>query len=257
VSRPVTERGTGETTPPAPGRVTVAGGGIAAAAAVLMAGTVLSRLLGLAREQVTAYLFGTGETVAAFTIADNVHTMLFDLVISGMMQAALIPVLSEYAAPERRDELRRITGALLVAATLVVGGVVLVMELFAPAVVEVMTALGGGEQARGAETVDLTVQLVRLVLPAVFLLAISTILMSTLYAMQRFTRPALSLSLRNLAIVVTALALGRSDFGVRSLALGIVLGALLLTAVQLSGLRDAMPIPNLRIRPSTKWCWGW
>lgn len=225
-----------------------AGQGIAGAAAVLMAGTVLSRVLGLVREQVTAYLFGIGDEVAAFTIADNVHTMLFDLVISGMLQAALIPVLSEYAGLDRRAELRRVTGALLVLAALVVGAVVVLMELFAPQVVHVMTALGGGEQARDPEVVELTVQLVRLILPAVLLLALSTILMANLYALERFTRPALSLAVRNAAIVFAALTLGRTALGVKSLVIGIVLGALLLIAVLLPGLRDAMPLPNLHFR---------
>jgi len=221
---------------------------IARAAAIIMAGTILSRILGLGREQVTSYLFGTGDTVAAFTIADNVHTMLFDLMISGMMQAALVPVLSAYTTPEQRDELRRIVGALLVLAVIVVGGAVIVMELYAPTVVAVMTALGGGAQARGADTVALTVQLVRMILPTVLLLAISTILMSTLYALQRFTRLSLLLAVRNAAIIAAALTLGRTAVGIQSLAVGILIGALLLAALQLPGLRDAMPWPNFDFR---------
>jgi putative peptidoglycan lipid II flippase len=221
------------------------GQGIAFAALMLMVGNVLSRLLGLVREQVAAGMFGTTDDIAAFTIADNIHTMLFDLVISGMMQAALIPVLSMYALAHQRDELRRITGALLVLSAILVGGIVLLLEIFAPAAVRVMTALGGGEQVRGADTVALTVELVRWILPAVLLLAFSTILMSTLYALQRFTRASLSLSLRNVAIIATTGALGWTAFGIRSMALGIVLGALLLIVVQLPGLRDAMPRLNM------------
>jgi len=216
---------------------------IARAAGIIMVGVVLSRVLGLAREQVTAVLFGTGHAVAAFTIADNVHTMLFDLVISGMMQAALVPVLSAYAGPEQREELRRIVGALLVLALLVVGGIVLLLTLLAPWVVAGMTALGGGAAARGSETIELTVRLVRLILPAVLLLALSTILMSTLYALQRFTQPSLSLAVRNAAIVAAALALGRS-LGVTSLVVGIIAGAGLLALIQFSGLRDALPRLN-------------
>ncbi|HEU4793612.1 MAG TPA: murein biosynthesis integral membrane protein MurJ [Nitrolancea sp.] len=220
---------------------------IAKAAAIIMVGTILSRVLGLGREQITAVLFGTGNEVAAFTIADNIHTMLFDLVISGMMQAALVPVLSAYAAPEQRAELRRITGALLMLALIVVGSAVLLMELLAPAVVSVMTSLGGGAEARGEDIVALTVQLVRMILPTVLLLAFSTILMSTLYALQRFTRPALALAVRNAAIVAAALTLGRT-VGIQSLVIGILIGALLLALLQLSGLRDAMPQLNFGFR---------
>ena len=222
--------------------------GIGTAAAVLMVGTILSRILGLVREQVTAYMFGTGDAVAAFTIADNIHTMLFDLVISGMMQAALIPVLSEYAGKERRDELRSITGTLLTLSVLGVGALVVIVEIFAPAAVQVMTRLGAADQVRSQEVVDLTIEMVRLILPAVLLLSISTVLMATLYSLQRFTRPALSLAVRNAAIIFAALTLGRTALEVRSLVIGIVLGAVLLIAIQLPGLRDAMPRPNLNVR---------
>jgi putative peptidoglycan lipid II flippase len=217
-------------------------------AAIIMVGTVLSRILGLVREQITSWLFGTGDAVAAFTIADNIHTMLFDLVISGMMQAALVPVLSAYATPELKHELRRIVGALLMLAVLVIGSVVVLMEIFAPQVVMVMTALGGGAEARDPDTVELTVQLVRMILPAVLLLAISTILMSTLYAMQRFTRPALSLAARNAAIVAVALMLGRTEFGIRAIVVGIVLGALIMILIQAPGLKDVIPKPNFHFR---------
>lgn len=224
------------------------GQGIGTAAMLLMAGTVLSRVLGLVREQVNSYLFGVSDAMAAFTIADNIHTMLFDLVMSGMMQAALIPVLSQYAAPHQRDELKKITGALLTLTVVVVGTIVVLLEIFAPYAVAAMTAFGGGEEAKGAETVELTIQLVRLILPAVFLLSISTVLMASLYSLQRFTRPALSLSLRNLAIVTVTLLLGRTALEVRAIVIGIVVGAVLLIAIQLPGLRDAMPRPNLQFR---------
>lgn len=217
---------------------------IAQGAAIIMAGTLLSRILGLGREQVTSWLFGTGDAVAAFTIADNIHTMLFNLVISGMMEAALVPVLSAYTTPERREELRRITGALMVLAVIIVGAAVAVMELFAPYVVKVMTVFGGGASTRGISTVDLANEMVRIILPAVLLLALSTILMSTLYSMHRFTRPAISLAARNAAVVAVALTLGRTAFGIRSLPVGILLGALCLVLIQAPGLRDALPRPN-------------
>ena len=219
---------------------------VARAAGVLMLGVVLSRVLGLAREQVTSYFWGTTDAVAAFTIADNVHTMLFDLVISGMLQAALVPVLSAYAVPEQREEFRRIVGALLVWVFLVVGAAVTVVAVAAPWVVLALTALGGGEAARGPETFHLTIRLVRLIVPAVLLLACSTVLMGALYALQRFTQPSLALSVRNAAIVACALALGHA-IGVASLVVGVLLGAFGLAVLQLWGLRDCLPKPNFQL----------
>lgn len=217
---------------------------VARAAGVLMVGVVLSRILGLVREQITSYFWGTTNEVAAFTIADNVHTMLFDLVISGMLQAALVPVLSTYA--DQRDEFRRIVGGLLMWVLLVVGGAVALVALAAPWVVWAMTALGGGEAARGAATFQLTIRLVRLIVPAVLFLAVSTVLMAALYALQRFTQPSLALSVRNAAIVTCALLLGHT-IGIASLVLGVLLGALGLVVLQLWGLRDCLPRLNLQL----------
>ncbi len=163
-----------------------------------------------------------------------------------MLQAALVPVLSSYTARDRREEFRRIVGALLVWAFLVVGTAVVLVALGARWVVWGMTALGGGEAARGPATFQLTVQLVRLIVPAVLFLALSTILMAGLYALQRFTLPSLALSVRNAAIVASALLLGHS-LGVQSLVIGVLVGAVGLVLLQLWGLRDCLPRPNLEL----------
>jgi putative peptidoglycan lipid II flippase len=222
-------------------------GGIAGAAMVIMLGNVLSRVLGMTREQLAAGLFGTGDKIAAFTVADNVHTLLFDLLISGMLEAALIPVLAQWTAPDgaTREEFRRISGALLTLAVLVVGVMVVVGELFAPAIVDVMTAIGSGSDEHGAGTTALTVTLVRLILPAVFFLAIGVVLMSALFALGRVTAPALSIGIRN-AVLVATIVLFSGMFGVKSMALGVVAGGLAIAVVQIPPLRraGALPRPN-------------
>src|SRR5215216_190704 len=218
---------------------------------IIMLGNVLSRALGMVREQLAAGLFGTGDRIAAFTVADNVHTLLFDLLISGMLQAALVPVLAQWTAPDTatREELRRISGALLTFAVLVVATMVVIGEVFAPAIVDVMTALGGGADERGAETTALTVTLVRIILPAVFFLAIGVVLMGVLYALGRVTAPALSVGVRNAAIVA-AIALLSGALGVKSMAFGVVVGGIAIVAMQIPPLRraGALPRPNLHLR---------
>src|SRR5438128_2557903 len=82
----------------------IAGRRIATAALAIMLGNVVSRVLGLAREQTIAALVGTTAAGSIFTAASRVPTMVYDLLIGGAMTAALVPVFSEYAA---RDEARR------------------------------------------------------------------------------------------------------------------------------------------------------
>src|SRR4051812_27115339 len=99
---------------PIPRRSTSTGAHIARAAFILMAGTILSRFLGLGRESVIAGLFGGGSEVDAFTNASNVFTIVYDLLISGTVSAALVPVFSEYAADEsRRAEFGKVVSTVL------------------------------------------------------------------------------------------------------------------------------------------------
>jgi putative peptidoglycan lipid II flippase len=225
--------------------------GIAAAAMILMVGNVLSRILGLVREQLASGLFGTGDPIAAFTIADNVHTLLFDLMISGMLQAALVPVLAQWALPDlvNRNELRRVSGALLTLAVIVISACALLGIIFAPSIVNLMTSYGPDESAHDPGTVDLTITLVRWIMPAVLFLGMGTVLMSVLYALKQFTAPALSVAIRNGVVVLSMIVLS-DRLGVKSMVVGIVAGAALMASMQLFPLRrsGALPIPNLNFR---------
>lgn len=226
-------------------------GGIAIAVLILMLGNVLSRVLGLVREQLAAGLFGTGDDIAAFTIADNLQTLLFDLLASGALQAALIPVLAQWAAPAfaDRNELRRIGGTLLTGVLVVVGVAVILAEVFAPNVVSVLTRISGDELARGPETIDLTIRLVRIVLPAALLLCLATVLQAMLYAIEKVTAPALSTAVRNFAIVVVTALFG-ARWGVEAMAWGTVLGAALIIVIQIPPLirNGILPIPAFEWR---------
>jgi putative peptidoglycan lipid II flippase len=244
------DRASGSAEPADESRDQAVGRGIAAAAILLMAGTVLSRVLGLVREQLAAGKFGTGDEIAAFTVADNVATLVYDLLVSGMLQAALIPVLAQWAAPDAiaRAELRRISGALLTVVLIAVGALAALGIAFAPGVVEVMTSMGGEGDARGAETVDLTVTMVRWIMPSTVLLCAAGVLMAILHAIGRVEGPSLALSARNAAVVV-AILVASGSLGVKSLAAGSVAGAGAILILQIWPLAraGALPRPNLAI----------
>src|SRR5699024_7509508 len=134
----------------------------------------------------------------------NIQTLLFDLLASGALQAALVPVLAQWATPEveSREQLRRIGGTLVAGVVLVVGALVGLGMLFAPNVVDGLILISGESGARGADTVELTIHLVRIVLPAALLLSVGTVLQAILYAIERVTAPALSTAARNMMIVL-------------------------------------------------------
>ena len=218
--------------PPAAGEISEENRGIVRAAAVLAAGNVASRVLGLAREMVKANLFGTSPLLAAFQAAAYVPTSLFDLIIGGMVNSSLVPVFSDYTDKDKRDQLWHVLSMVLSVATLVLLVVIAIVELLAPQVAWMVGALNFTEP----ELSELSVSLIRLTTPAVLFLGIASILTGALYALKRFTIPAFIGAAFNGTIVVVALL---NPGEIRSLVWGLLLGSLLQVLLQLPALRDA------------------
>jgi putative peptidoglycan lipid II flippase len=205
--------------------------GVVRAAAVLAVGNIASRVLGLARETVKANLFGASGLLSAFEVAAIVPTSLFDLIIGGMVNSALVPVFSEYAE-KRKEELWGLLSTVLSVATAVLLIVVLLVELFAPQVAWVV----GANEFDDASLTAVTVQLLRMATPAVFFLSLASILSGALYALKRFTFPAFIGATFNGVIVLIALLRPQH---IDSLVWGLLIGSVLQILLQLPALRDA------------------
>lgn len=202
------------------------------AAAVLAAGNVTSRLLGLARETVKASLFGASGLLSAFEVAAYVPVSLYDLIIGGMINSALVPVFSDYAAKERRQELWGVLSTVLSVATSVLLIVVALVIIFAPQI----AWLVGANEFDDPQLTSTAIRLMRMAAPAILFLSIASILTGALYALKRFTVPAFIGAVFNATVVVVALL--RPD-QIESLVWGLLLGSLLQILVQLVPLRDA------------------
>ncbi len=220
--------------------------GLAFVATIIFLGSILGRVLGLVREQLAASRFGAGDQIAAFTVADNLNTLIFDLISSGMLEAALIPVLSALvvAGPQGRAQLRRLTGVLLTISVSIALVLAAVGVVFAPALVRLMTAIGERGNARDSAATELAVQNLRIVLPSLVFLVAGTVMIAALYAVQRPGAPSLGGAARNLSAVVCILLLG-GRYGTRAMAFGVLIGAIALAAIQLSSLRRAGLQPRL------------
>ena len=66
---------------------------------VVSAMTMLSRVLGLARDVVIATLLGAGDGADAFFVAFKIPNFLRRLFAEGAFNQAFVPVLSEYSTP--------------------------------------------------------------------------------------------------------------------------------------------------------------
>ncbi len=195
--------------------------GIARSAGVLALGNAASRALGLVREMVIAYYFGASGQVSAFRVAAQVPVLLYDFLIGGMLSAALVPVLSDYARTRSRREFIQLVSVLVSVFTVVLAVVVLLLELAAP---QVAHLLAGGLDAYDSTLLPLTTRLIRIIAPAVWLFSMAGVVTAVLYTLERFTFPAIATAVYNLGIVIAApLLAGR--LGVTSLAIGILAGS--------------------------------
>ena len=207
-----------------------AGPGLARSAGIIALGNIGSRALGLVREMVIADLFGAGGAVSAFRLASRIPTMTYDLLVGGMLSAALMPVFSEYLAKDKRDELWRAASVVFSLIAVALGGIVLLLELAAPTVAQIQ---GKG---LGPDLLDVMARLLRIVAPAILFFGLSGITTGLLYSLNRFALPAFATAVYNLGIIVTApLLAGRLD--IDSLGVGVLLGAVFQLLLQMPGLR--------------------
>ncbi|MBI3965083.1 MAG: murein biosynthesis integral membrane protein MurJ [Chloroflexi bacterium] len=219
-----------------PAKSTSSGKGVARAATTIMLGNVASRLLGVVRDQTIAFFFGLSGVTSAFVVAQTVPLLLHELIVGGLISAALVPVLAGYAGDER--EFGRAVSAILGLATLVLGiAIVALVALARP----VTLLLGAGLPEPAFE---LAVELLRTALVSLLFLGLAGVATGALYAGQIYTYPAFSPAIFNLGIIVAVVTL-TAPLGPQSLAVGLVVGGALQLVIQAIGLRRIAIRPRL------------
>jgi len=205
--------------------------GIAQAAGLIALGNISSRLLGLVREQLIAFLFGATGLVSAYGIAAKVPKMIYELLVGGMLSAALVPVFSQVKEQQGRAALWALFSRVASLLAIVLAGLVLLLEALAP---QVAWLLGGGFEP---ELQAALARMLRIITPAVLMFGLSGVVTGLLYSLRRFTYPAFSAAVFNLGIIIAApLLAGRLD--AYSLAVGVLVGSVFQLLIQAPALRD-------------------
>jgi putative peptidoglycan lipid II flippase len=208
---------------------------IAIAALLIASGNIASRVIGLVREGILTSTFGASSAVDAFTASSSLTTVLYDLLVSGAISAALVPVFSDYAEHDEAG-LWNVASTIINLVLLAIAALVVLMIWQAPLVVTVLA--GGFEPEIRAQAI----LMLRLLLPSVLFLGLSGLVTALLQARQRFLLPAFTTSAYNAGIIVAVLLL-TAWLGPLSMVIGVLSGALLQVLLQLPGLR------GMRYRP--------
>ena len=206
---------------------------LARSTAVFSIATAISRVLGLAREMVTAYFFGVSGVINAFTVAIQIPNLVRALVADAALSGAFVPVFSELLERGERQRAWRVASTLFWLTLLVLGGVTALFILLAPLLIRPFGDPGGDAA--------LAVGLSRVLFPIVVLLGLSGIVVGILNTYHHFALPALAPVAWN-AVIIVGLILGVPRIDGESAELYLYAGVVLLgTAVQL-----LLPVPWLR-----------
>lgn len=207
--------------------------------AVVMAGFVLSRLLGLAREIIIGAQYGTSGAYDAYVAAFRLPDTLFLLIMSGAFGSAFLPVFVGLWARGDPGRAWRLANAVITLAMAGFLALAAVCFVLAPWLVATLIAPG----MTGAQ-LELAVGLTRLLLLSPLLLGLGAAAMGILNARRQFAWPAFAPVAYNLGIIAGALLLS-DRLGIYGLAWGVLIGAAGHVLLQAPGLWRA----GLRYRP--------
>ncbi|MBP7147891.1 MAG: murein biosynthesis integral membrane protein MurJ [Acidobacteria bacterium] len=222
------------------------GGRLAHAAGLVTAGTLLSRIFGLIRDQLFAALFGAGAAADAFVVAFRIPNLLRDLFAEGALSAAFVPAFTDALHNRSRADAFALANRLMTTLSAVLGALVLA-GLFATGAL--VGAIAPGFAAEPGKF-ELTVRLTRIMLPFLPLVSLAAVAMGMLNSLGRFFVPAFAPACFNIVAIATGLALWllRLDpvLAVTGWAAGTLLGGLAQFVVQVPALRRE----HWRLRPA-------
>ncbi len=247
MSTPVAERGSARPR----------GGGIGRAAVLIGAITMLARVIGFGRQVVFAHTVQASCLGTAYTTANMVPNIVYDIVAGGALTAVVVPVL---AGPVRSDpeQVRRTSAALLSWAVLLLVPVSLIIAAIARPLVSVL--LGGTPGCPRADMVTLGARMLVVFAPQILLYGLAVVLYGILQAHRRFAAPALAPVLSSLVVIGAYFWFGVVGGGYQDLARPVPTLAWIVLAVgTTAGVAALVATPlipavrlRLRLRPSLR-----
>jgi putative peptidoglycan lipid II flippase len=253
VTAPVAERGSARRL----------GGGIGRAALLIGAITMLARVIGFGRQVVFAHTVQASCVGTAYTTANMVPNIIYDIVMGGALTAVVVPVLAGpvlastgmaaagdlSADPE---QVRQTSAALLSWTVLLLVPVSLVVAVIARPLVSLL--LGGTPGCPRADMVTLGTRMLVIFAPQILLYGLAVVLYGILQAHRRFVAPALAPVLSSLIVIGAYFWFGVAGSGYQDLARPVpalawtVLAAGTTLGVAALVVTPFVPVARLRLR---------
>jgi putative peptidoglycan lipid II flippase len=167
--------------------------------------TVLARLVGFGRQVVFAHTVGTTCLGTAYTTANMVPNIIYDIVLGGALSSVVVPVLAgpaghaESAGPGADPAARQIASALLTWTVLLLVPVSAVLAIAAHPIVSAL--LSGATGCPHGPLAGVGARMLIVFAPQVLLYGLAVVLYGVLQSHRRFGAPALAPLLSSLVVI--------------------------------------------------------
>lgn len=171
--------------------------------------TLASRLLGFLRWVVQAATVGSGAMAGAYSSANQIPNVFYEVVVGGALAGTVVPLLAGAIAHGQREKVRATASGLLGLTLAVLVPLALLMALFAEPLAQLLvtadTRLGGDKAAIAywGGSHQLVVAFLRMFALQIPLYGLGVVLTGVLQAYNRFTWPALAPIFSSLVVMLT------------------------------------------------------
>ncbi len=202
--------------------------------AVVGVATLTSRVTGLIRDVVLAWVLGASMPADCFFAAFRIPNFLRRIFAEGSMSTAFIPVFTELQVSSGKTAAFRLASILLSWLLPLLALVSATGVLLAPQIVSVMTP----GWLHDPEKFSLTVTLTMVMFPYILLISVAALAMGMLNAQGHFAAPAFAPVLLNLVLIASGILASKfMEQPVLGIGIGVLLGGLGQILLQLPPLR--------------------
>lgn len=171
-------------------------------AAIVGVAVMGSRLMGVVREQVFAFMFGATMFADAFIAAFRIPNLLRDLFAEGALSTAFTTTFTKTWEKEGAESAWHLARLVLSTLTLILGIICVICVIFTP---QVVLLTSSGWLTKQPETFDLTVSMTRLLFPFIIFVSLAAAVMGMLNARNIFGIPASASTVFNIVSVVSGI----------------------------------------------------
>ncbi|GAV22432.1 murein biosynthesis integral membrane protein MurJ [Carboxydothermus pertinax] len=196
---------------------------------LIMALTLLSRILGFVREMALAAIFGASKIIDAYLAAQVVPTFFASFIGGGLM-VVVIPIINEYLSQKEYKEATYVTNSILTLAFLALGLIMVIGVFTAP---YLMNFVGYGFHGSTLTTARM---LATWLFPLAALMSLAQIFTGVLNAYQHFFTPALGPVLNNVLLIAVLFLFGKTQ-GILALVGGTLAGWIIYLLIMLPALK--------------------